>query len=75
MFRFVQGKSNEDAYHMRYLNMVDIFVYFSHHFITVPTVSWINAAHRNGVTILGTFITESESGYQKSVFPSLACVF
>ena len=54
----------DDIYYFKYWNMVDVFVYFSHHFITVPPVGWVNAAHRNGVTILGTFITESKSGYE-----------
>eukprot|EP00095_Tigriopus_kingsejongensis_P010227 maker-scaffold76_size406464-snap-gene-0.13 protein:Tk10227 transcript:maker-scaffold76_size406464-snap-gene-0.13-mRNA-1 annotation:"cytosolic endo-beta-n-acetylglucosaminidase" len=41
---------------------VDIFVYFSHNFITIPPMGWINAAHVNGVLILGTIITEWEKG-------------
>ncbi|CAG9830297.1 unnamed protein product [Diabrotica balteata] len=41
---------------------IDIFVYFSHHFITIPPLGWINAAHKNGVKILGTLITEFDSG-------------
>ncbi|CAD5235462.1 unnamed protein product [Bursaphelenchus xylophilus] len=40
----------------------DIFIYFSHHFITVPTVRWINEAHDHDVLCLGTFITEFDSG-------------
>ena len=40
----------------------DIFVYFTHHFITIPTVRWTNAAHDHDVCMLGTFITESASG-------------
>lgn len=41
---------------------IDTFVYFSHHFITIPPLSWINVAHNNGVKILGTLITEWEEG-------------
>ncbi|VDN50979.1 unnamed protein product [Dracunculus medinensis] len=41
---------------------IDIFVYFSHNFITIPTVGWINQAHQHGVLILGTFITEWKDG-------------
>lgn len=36
-----------------------MFIYFSHNFVTIPPVPWVNAAHRNGVPILGTLITEN----------------
>uniref|UniRef100_A0A914NBC4 Mannosyl-glycoprotein endo-beta-N-acetylglucosaminidase n=1 Tax=Meloidogyne incognita TaxID=6306 RepID=A0A914NBC4_MELIC len=38
---------------------IDVFVYFSHHLVTVPPDVWILAAHQHGVLILGTFIIES----------------
>ncbi|CAG2163116.1 unnamed protein product [Oppiella nova] len=38
------GSTNESAY--------------SHHFITIPPIAWINASHKNGVSILGTVIVE-----------------
>ncbi|CAL8103205.1 unnamed protein product [Calicophoron daubneyi] len=41
-------------------HLIDIFVYFSHHLITVPPISWINLAHRQGVRVYGTFILESD---------------
>ncbi|XP_071429846.1 cytosolic endo-beta-N-acetylglucosaminidase isoform X2 [Pithys albifrons albifrons] len=34
----------------------------SHHNVTIPPVVWTNAAHRNGVPVLGTFITEWVDG-------------
>ncbi|KHN77582.1 Cytosolic endo-beta-N-acetylglucosaminidase [Toxocara canis] len=41
---------------------MDVFVYFSHQFVTIPPVGWIDQAHAHGVIVLGTIITEWESG-------------
>jgi len=57
----VESKSHV-AYYMIYWSGVDVFVYFSHNFVTIPPVGWVNACHRNGVTVLGTFITEWDEG-------------
>ncbi|ESN99651.1 hypothetical protein HELRODRAFT_84071, partial [Helobdella robusta] len=43
---------------------VDIFVYFSHNFVTIPPACWIDASHKHGVPILGTLITEWDDGVQ-----------
>ncbi|KAG5885999.1 hypothetical protein JTB14_025393 [Gonioctena quinquepunctata] len=51
-----------DGYTFYNWAQMDIFVYFSHHFITIPPLCWINAGHKNGVKVLGTLITEFESG-------------
>ncbi|CAH8668202.1 unnamed protein product [Heterobilharzia americana] len=45
-FRFIQW------------HLIDIFIYFSHQLITVPPISWINLAHRQGVSVYGTVIVE-----------------
>lgn len=37
---------------------MDIFIYFSHHLVTIPPLGWTTVAHRNGVRSFGTFIIE-----------------
>ena len=49
-------------YNIEFWNCCDIFVYFSHSFITIPPVSWINNAHTNNSLVLGTIITEGGTG-------------
>lgn len=63
--RYTQGDSDEKSYNFYHWQLIDTFVYFSHNFITIPPVTWINAAHKNGVRILGTFITEWDDGYAR----------
>ncbi|KAG8129176.1 hypothetical protein E2320_015878, partial [Naja naja] len=60
--RFIQGTKVRDPYVFYHWYYIDIFVYFSHHLVTIPPVVWTNAAHRNGVLMLGTFITEWMEG-------------
>uniref|UniRef100_UPI00358FE564 cytosolic endo-beta-N-acetylglucosaminidase isoform X2 n=1 Tax=Myxine glutinosa TaxID=7769 RepID=UPI00358FE564 len=62
--RFVQGLSTNDPYTFYHWQQLDLFVYFSHHFVSIPPPGWINAAHRHGVAVLGTLITESKGGQQ-----------
>ncbi|KAI9151191.1 hypothetical protein H9P43_009806 [Blastocladiella emersonii ATCC 22665] len=56
--RSVDGGSAETGFTLHATAAVDIFVYFSHHRITVPPVQWTNLAHRNGALSLGTIIFE-----------------
>ena len=62
--RFDNGCYNltEEPYRFIHWALIDTFVYFSHHLITIPPKGWIRAAHKNGVEILGTIITEFEEG-------------
>ncbi|KAF8875995.1 glycoside hydrolase family 85 protein [Infundibulicybe gibba] len=46
------------SYTFNFWSVCDTFVYFSHHRVTVPPPGWVNAAHRQGVKILGTLIFE-----------------
>ncbi|XP_067938150.1 cytosolic endo-beta-N-acetylglucosaminidase-like isoform X3 [Watersipora subatra] len=66
--RFVQGSEKYDAYRFYHWHLLDTFVYFSHHMITIPPPCWINAAHKHGVPVLGTFITEWEDGQEKCAY-------
>ncbi|EAT37497.1 AAEL010527-PA [Aedes aegypti] len=58
--RFVNGTTGQEWVDYRFYNWaaVDIFCYFSHNFVTIPTLQWLNCAHKNGVKVIGTFIVE-----------------
>ncbi|EAU82416.1 hypothetical protein CC1G_11102 [Coprinopsis cinerea okayama7 len=49
------------SYSFNWWFSTDSFNYFAHHRITIPPPEWINAAHRQGVPILGTIIFEGGS--------------
>lgn len=58
--------ATSSAYHFTYWDYIDIFIYFSHHRITIPPSAWTVAAHRNGVKCLGTIITEHAIGIREN---------
>jgi len=60
--RFQLGRGTPHEYVFRHWHVIDGFVYFSHRMVTIPPANWINAAHRHGVPVLGTLITEWEQG-------------
>ncbi|KOM39621.1 hypothetical protein LR48_Vigan03g300300 [Vigna angularis] len=60
--KWIQGGTNPDAYAIWHWHLIDVFVYFSHSLVTLPPPSWTNTAHRHGVKVLGTFITEWDEG-------------
>jgi endo-beta-N-acetylglucosaminidase D len=60
--KYFQGFNVANAFSFYHWNLIDMFIYFSHHFVTIPPESWINSAHTNNVRILGTFITEFNEG-------------
>ncbi|CAK7325921.1 unnamed protein product [Dovyalis caffra] len=60
--KWVQGGTNPDAYAIWHWYLIDVFVYFSHSLVTLPPPCWTNTAHRHGVKVLGTFITEWDEG-------------
>lgn len=60
--RFIQGTNSEAPYAFYHWQYIDIFNYFTHHLVTIPPAVWTNAAHKHGVVVLGTFITEWTDG-------------
>ncbi|XP_063361794.1 cytosolic endo-beta-N-acetylglucosaminidase [Cydia amplana] len=58
----IDGTGNYEAYTFYNWAAVDIFCYFSHHFVTVPPLGWINVGHAHGVKVIGTVITEWGDG-------------
>uniref|UniRef100_A0A452UER6 Endo-beta-N-acetylglucosaminidase n=1 Tax=Ursus maritimus TaxID=29073 RepID=A0A452UER6_URSMA len=51
--KFIQGSTARSPYCFYHWQSIDVFVYFSHHTVTIPPVGWTNAAHRHGVCVLG----------------------
>ncbi|XP_037113406.1 cytosolic endo-beta-N-acetylglucosaminidase [Syngnathus acus] len=60
--RFVQGAAVDAPYAFYHWQYIDIFNYFTHNMVTIPPAVWTNAAHKHGVLVLGTFITEWTDG-------------
>ena len=56
------SKGDPTSFSIYHWHLIDIFVYFSHHLVTIPPPGWINITHRHGVQCLGTFITEWGAG-------------
>jgi hypothetical protein len=52
----------KNAYFAQYLDIVDVFVYFSHSFVTIPPLEWVRCCHRHGVPIYGTLVIEHDAG-------------
>lgn len=58
-YRYVNGCDIGNGYTFYRWSDIDIFIYFSHHFVTIPPPGWIKIAHKNNVKILGIYINEN----------------
>ncbi|KAH7943208.1 hypothetical protein HPB52_006520 [Rhipicephalus sanguineus] len=54
--RFIHGTDEAHGYRFHHWQVIDTFIYYSHHMVTIPPPGWISAAHRHAVKVLGTFI-------------------
>jgi hypothetical protein len=50
----VGGVSAGNVFNFRHWQYVDELYYYLHETVAVPPTQWVNAAHRNGVPVLGT---------------------
>ncbi|KAH7948809.1 hypothetical protein HPB49_002503 [Dermacentor silvarum] len=60
--KYVYGSNKMDSYRFYHWQIIDTFVYYSHHMVTIPPPCWITAAHKHGVKVLGTFTLEPDEG-------------
>ncbi|XP_050032988.2 cytosolic endo-beta-N-acetylglucosaminidase-like [Dermacentor andersoni] len=60
--RFIHGCHERHVYRFHHWQIIDTFIYYSHHMVTIPPPGWISAAHRHGVKVLGTFILGKDDG-------------
>ncbi|KAL1466325.1 hypothetical protein MTO96_042816, partial [Rhipicephalus appendiculatus] len=61
---FINGCDKPNGYLFHHWQLIDSFVYYAHHLVTIPPPGWISAGHIHGVKVLGTFSLESVAGIQ-----------
>ena len=60
--QYPQGSDDADIFRIHHWHLIESFVYFSHNLVSLPPPGWTNIAHKNGVKVLGTLITEWAAG-------------
>ena len=46
-----EGGTDCNAFYLSHWHLIDIFVYFSHHCVTIPPPGWIDCAHLHGIQV------------------------
>lgn len=59
---------NDEDYVLEQWQRVEAFNYFTHYQINIPPPTWVNAGHRNGALVLGTFCIDGEKGHPELIF-------
>lgn len=54
----IGGVSAGNVFNFRHWQYVDALYYYLHETVSVPPTQWVNAAHRNGVPVLGTVTSD-----------------
>jgi hypothetical protein len=49
----LSGVAGCGQYRLWHWDCIDVFVYFSHHMVSIPPTGWIHAAHKHGVKVRG----------------------
>src|SRR3546814_5602018 len=60
--RYDNGGSYRDPFQLYHWDLIDVLVYFSHSFVTIPPHSWVAACHKRNTLVLGTLITDWDEG-------------
>ncbi|KAK8781748.1 hypothetical protein V5799_016912 [Amblyomma americanum] len=50
--RFIDGCDKSDSYRFHHWQLINSFVYCSHHLVTIPPPGWVSAGHKHGVNVL-----------------------
>lgn len=73
LYTQLQGGGDADFYYFRHWHAIDLFVYFSHHLVTIPPVGWVNAGHRHGVPVSSFWFREGLAMLGSPTCPAEIC--
>ncbi|KAH7955597.1 hypothetical protein HPB52_001693 [Rhipicephalus sanguineus] len=60
--RFINGCDSPHGYRFHHWQLIDSFVYYAHHLVTIPPPGWISAGHIHGVKVLAKYLFASSTG-------------